>query len=60
MRLKPDMVWLRCDAGEWRKVVVDVKITSTDQLNKAFNEKDEKNSVSGRQMKPERRKFQRW
>ena len=40
--LKPDIVWLRCDAGEWRKVVVDVKVTSTDKLNEAFNEKDEK------------------
>ena len=40
-RHKPDLVWLRCDAGEWRKVVVDVNVTSTDQLNKAFREKDE-------------------
>ena len=41
-RLKPDLVWLRCDSGDWRKVVVDVKVTSTDQLNKAFKEKDDK------------------
>ena len=42
-RLKPDLVWLRRDSGsDWRKVVVDVKITSTDSLNKAFKEKDEK------------------
>ena len=40
--MKLDLVWLRCDAGEWRKVVVDVMITSTDDLNKAFNEKDQK------------------
>ena len=42
MKLKPDLVWLRRDSGEWRKVVVDVKITSTDDMNKAFKEKDEK------------------
>ena len=42
-RLKPDLVWLRReDVGEWRKVVVDVKITSTDKMNEAFKEKDEK------------------
>ena len=34
-------MWLRCDAGEWRKVV-DVKVTSTEDLNEAFKEKDEK------------------
>ena len=42
-RLKPDLVWLRRDSeGEWKKVVVEVKITSTDKLNEAFKEKDEK------------------
>ena len=42
-KLKLDLVWLRRDsAGDWRKVFVDVKVTSTDGLNKAFNEKDEK------------------
>ena len=42
-KLKPDLVWLRRNpGGEWRKVVVDVMITSTDKMNKAFNEKDEK------------------
>ena len=41
-RLKPDLVWLRRDAGDWRNVVVDVKITSTDKLNDAFKEKDDK------------------
>ena len=42
-RLKPDLVWLRRDTGgQWRKVVVDVKVTSTDKLNEAFQEKDEK------------------
>ena len=42
-KLKPDLVWLRRDSGDqWRKVVVDVKITSTDKMNEAFKEKDEK------------------
>ena len=42
-RLKPDLVWLRRDTGgQWRKVVVDVKVTSSEDLNKAFREKDEK------------------
>ena len=42
-KLKPDLVWLRCDSGaQWRKVVVDVKVTSTDKMNDAFKEKDEK------------------
>ena len=37
------MVRLRRDAGnEWRKVVVDVKVTSTDKMNEAFKEKDGK------------------
>ena len=37
------MVWLRRVSGdEWKKVVVDVKITSTDKINEAFKEKDEK------------------
>ena len=41
--MKPDLVWLRHDTGnEWRKVVVDVKIISTDKMNEAFKEKDEK------------------
>ena len=45
-RLKPDLVWLRRDSGvQWRKVVVDVKVTSTDELNKAFKEKDDKYRV---------------
>ena len=40
-RLKPDLVWLRRDqGGEWKKVVVDVKVTSTDKLIEAFKEKD--------------------
>ena len=43
-KLKPDLVWLRRDAGGlWTKVVVDVKITSTDDMNKAFKENDQKN-----------------
>ena len=42
-RLRPDLVWLRRDTSDnWRKVVVDVKVTSTDDLNKAFKENDEK------------------
>ena len=42
-KLKPDLVWLRRDSGDiWRKVVVDVKVTSTDKLNEAFKEKGEK------------------
>ena len=42
-KLKPDLVWLRRDTGDqWKKVVVDVKITSTDKMNEAFKEKDEK------------------
>ena len=42
-KLKPDLVWLRRDTGnEWRKVVVDVKITSTDKMNQTITEKEEK------------------
>ena len=42
-RLKPDLVWLSCDSGgKWRKVVVNVNVTSTDKLNYAYKEKDEK------------------
>ena len=42
-RLKPDLVWLRRDqGGQWRKVVVDVKVTSTEKMNDAFKEKVEK------------------
>ena len=41
--MKPDLVWLQREAsGQWKKVVVDVKITSTDKMNEAFKEKDEK------------------
>ena len=36
-------MWLRRDSeGQWRKVVVDVKVTSTADMNKAFMEKDDK------------------
>ena len=46
MKLKPDLVWLRLDSTvQWKKVVVDVKITSTDKLNEAFKEKDDKYRV---------------
>ena len=42
-KLKPDLVWLRREnGGSWRKVVVDVKVTSTEEMNRAFKEKDEK------------------
>ena len=42
-KLKPDLVWLCRDSeNEWRKVVVDVKVTSTEKMNEAFKEKDEK------------------
>ena len=42
-RLKPDLVWLWCDSGcGWRKVVVAVKVRSTECMEKAFKEKDEK------------------
>ena len=42
-KLKPDLVWLRRDPeGIWRKVVVDVKVTSTEDMGKAFKEKDDK------------------
>ena len=40
-KLKPDLVWLRRDSGvQWKKVVLDVKVTSTDDMNKAKKEKD--------------------
>ena len=36
-------MWLRRYSGrEWKKVVVDAKATSTDDMNKAFKEKDDK------------------
>ena len=41
-KLKPDLVWLRREAGgEWSKVV-DVKVTSTDTMNDSFKKKDDK------------------
>ena len=53
-RIKPDIVWLRRDArGDWRKVVVAVKITSTDKMNEAFSEKDEKYRVGNKGNKGE-------
>ena len=40
--LRPDLVWLRRDSGgQWLKVVVDAKVMSTDDLNKALKEKDD-------------------
>ena len=45
-RLKPDLVCLRRDAkGEWSKVIVGVKITSTEDVGKAFKEKEDKYRV---------------
>ena len=45
-KLKPDLVWLQRDSGDqWRKVVVDVKVTSTEKMNEAFKEKDDKYRV---------------
>ena len=42
-KLRPDLVWLRRDSGgQWTKVIVDVKVTSTDDMNKAFKENDDK------------------
>ena len=36
-KLKPDLVLLRRgNGGPWKKVVVDVKVTSTDRMNEAF------------------------
>ena len=36
-----DWLW-RDPGGHWRKVVVDVKVTSTDKMNDAFKEKDDR------------------
>ena len=42
-KLKPDLVWLwREKGGQWRKVVVDVMITSTEKMNDEFKKKDDK------------------
>ena len=58
-KLRPDLVWLRCDsAGDWRKVVVDVKVTSTDGLNKVLRRKT-RNTANGRHARPEKRKSPR-
>ena len=60
-KLKPDLVWLRReDGGQWKKVVVDVKITSTDKMNEAFKEKRTKSIGNGPLGKHERRKLRRW
>ena len=60
VRLKPGLVWLWRDSGDvWRKVVVDVKVTSTDKMNEAFKEKDEKYRVWATQEKHRRRKSRR-
>ena len=55
-RLKPNLVWLRRDSGsDWRKAVVDVKVTSTDKMNDAFKEKDEKYRVGHQRNEGEER-----
>ena len=42
-KLKLGIVWFRCEAGdELLKEVVDVKVKSTEDMNNAFKEKDEK------------------
>ena len=38
-KLRPDLVRLRRDMDcQWKKVVVDAKVTSTDKMNKAFKQ----------------------
>ena len=45
-RMKPDPVWLRHDSRDERlKIVVDMKVTSTDVVNGSFTEKDDKYRV---------------
>ena len=45
-KLKPDLVWQRRGAvDQLKNVVVDVKVTSTHQMNEAFKEKDDKYRV---------------
>ena len=45
-KLKPDLVWLRREnGGQWKKVVVDVKVTSTEKLNDEFKKKEDKYRV---------------
>ena len=45
-KLKPDLVWLWRDSGDqWKKVVVDVKVTPTEDMGNAFKENDEKYRV---------------
>ena len=59
-KLKPDIVKLRHDAeGKWKTVVVDVKVTSTDKMNEAFKEKDDKYSEWATQRRPTKRRW-RW
>ena len=42
-KLKPDLVWLRRDSGgDWRKVVVDVKVTSTDRRHEQGVQREER------------------
>ena len=56
-KLKPDLVWVQREAsGQWRKVVVDVMVTSTEKMNEAFKEKDEKYREWARR-KPGKRKL---
>ena len=40
IKVNPDLVWLRGDSGgDRRKVVVDVKVASTEDSNKVFKRK---------------------
>ena len=60
-KLKSDLVWLRKDSGDqWRKVVVDVKITSTEDMNKAFKEKDDRYREWTTKETLERRMEKKW
>ena len=43
VKMRPDLVWVRRDFGRpVEKGLVDVKVTSTDNINNAFKEKDDK------------------
>ena len=51
-------MWLRREkGGQWKKVVVDVKVTSTDKMNDEF--KKMINIANGPLMKPVKRKWRK-
>ena len=57
-KLKPDLVWLRREnGGQLKKVVVDVKVTSTEKMNDKFKKKDDKYRKWTTQEARERRKW---